>query len=178
MTTMWKSARLGQVPLVLGPSSPFYGYTPGGTFANPSGSPLMTEELTSPEPGREFHCYKAPDGSYVSVPFAQADAYKAAGYEAVDYSNCGAPPLHAQPVGGGSFMMGRKMAQSVTPPSPAPTAVSPGTIALGAGLLALGTWVGWAWKSKKTIYLVLDIGSVALISTGLYLGAKGLGVKV
>jgi len=100
---------LGQVQLVAGPSTtPFYAYPPYGYFSNPSGSPLMTEELTSPHEehiAREFHCYRRPDGSFVSVPFAQADAAKAAGYEAVDYSNCQFPP-HAQPVGTGSFMMG------------------------------------------------------------------------
>lgn len=107
---------LGQVQLVSGPSTtPFYAYPPYGYFANPSGNPLMTEELTSPQSehiAREFHCYRAPDGSFVSVPFAQADAAKAAGYEAVDYSNCGAPP-HAQPVGTGSFMMGRKREENM-----------------------------------------------------------------
>ncbi len=103
-----RRAFLGQVQLVSGPSTtPFYAYPPYSYIANPSGSPLMTEELTSPESShiaREFHCYKAPDGSYVSIPFGAADSYKAAGYEATDYSNCKGLPPHAQPVGGGSFM--------------------------------------------------------------------------
>ena len=102
---------LGQVQLVTGPSTtPFYNYPPYGYFANPSGNPLMTEELTSPQTehlAREFHCYRKPDGSFVSVPFAQSDAAKAAGYEATDYSNCGTPP-HAQPVGTGSFIAGKR----------------------------------------------------------------------
>lgn len=102
---------LGQVQLVSGPSTtPFYAQPPSGYYANPSGTPLMTEEITSPQSehiAREFHCYRKPDGSFVSVPFAQADAAKAAGYEAVEYSNCQFPP-HAQPVGTGSFMMGGK----------------------------------------------------------------------
>lgn len=114
-TNAWAPARreafLGQIPLVTGPAStPAYAYPPAGYFESASGAPLMTEELTSPQSEhieREFHCYKSPSGAYVSVPFGQADAYKAAGYEAVDYSNCGSPPLHAEPVGGSSFLMGQ-----------------------------------------------------------------------
>lgn len=144
MKTMWAPARrtefLGQIPLVTGPAStPAYAYPPAGYFANPSGAPLMSEELTSPEEshiGREFHCYKAPDGSYVSVPFGQADAYKAAGYEAVDYSNCGSPPLHAQPVGASSFLMGQASTPRVS---------GLGVLILGLALIA-GFQLGKKYK--------------------------------
>ncbi len=135
----WKPGFLGQVQLVTGPAStPVYGYAPAGYVANPSGTPLMSEELTSPQSEhieREFHCYKAPDGSHVSVPFGQADAYKAAGYEAVDYSNCGAPPLHAEPVGGTSFLMGQASVPRVS----------------GLGVLVLGLLVvvGFQLGRKK-----------------------------
>lgn len=136
---------LGQVGLYLGPSStPIYGYAPVGTYTNPSGTPLMSEELTSPSNASgEFHCYKSPDGKYVSIPFSQADAYKAAGYEAVDYSNCGSPPLHAQPVGASSFIMG----QTAAPPKR-----QYGVIVLVLGLIG---YAGYLQLSKKrhTFYI-------------------------
>lgn len=108
---MGAEPRLGQVPFAGPASSPFF-WPPvgGGYIANPQGGPLMSEELTSPQSehiAREFHCYKSPDGQYVSVPFAQADAYKAAGYVAADYANCGYPP-HAQPVGTPAYVMGQQ----------------------------------------------------------------------
>lgn len=172
---------LGQVGLYLGPSStPIYGYAPAGTYTNPSGTPLMSEELTSPSnTASEFHCYKSPDGKYVSIPFGQADAYKAQGYEAVDYSNCGSPPLHAQPVGASSFIMGQAAAKQ-----PVPKPSSPGTVVLGAGLLALGTWGLFGTIRPKSraknmkmgpSFLLLEMGSISLMVGGLYLGAKGLG---
>jgi hypothetical protein len=139
MTTTWRPVRLGQVP-ILGPSAPFTGYSPAGYFANPSGTPLMSEELTSPEhTASEFHCYKSPDGKYVSIPFGQADAYKAAGYEAVDYSNCGSPPLHAQPVGTPSFVMGQA--------NPISSGVMIGGIVV-VGLSLAGLWYLLATRKK------------------------------
>jgi hypothetical protein len=133
---------LGRVPLrgmgqpwFSGPSgTPFFGYgspaaAPYGYFANPQGTPLMTEEVTSPEEShiaREFHCYRAPNSdpndpkSYRSVPMALRDAYLAAGWVAVPYENCGpaqGAPLSAAPVGATSFIapsrMGRRMGQDV-----------------------------------------------------------------
>jgi hypothetical protein len=105
--------RLGQVSLWQGPAgSPFYSTPPAGVYVNPSGAPLMTEELTSPQSSdiaREYHCYQSPDGKeFRSVPFALRDAYIAAGWVATNYANCGTPPLHAQPVGNQGFVMGQK----------------------------------------------------------------------
>jgi hypothetical protein len=58
----------------------------------------MTEQLNSPDNFQEeYHCYRSPAGAFVSIPFGQRDAYLAAGYVAVDSSNCG-----------GSRIMGRR----------------------------------------------------------------------
>lgn len=110
---------LGQVPIAGSPFTGPFGMFSGpvtGYQANPSGTPLMSEELRSPEHYQEeLHCYRAPDGSYVSIPFSQAAAYKAAGYEAADASYCpgkpvalgqddapsgGPPPVQGNPQGG------------------------------------------------------------------------------
>lgn len=108
---------LGQVPIAGGPFTGPFGMFSGpsaGYVANPSGTPLMTEELRSPEHYlEEYHCYRAPDGQYVSIPFSEAPRYKAAGYEAVDAANCpgspaalgqaepgGPPPVQGNPQGG------------------------------------------------------------------------------
>lgn len=93
---------MGQVNLVTGPSAtPFYASPTYGYFANPSGNPLMTPEITSPQEehiAREYHCYTK-DGQYRSAPFASRDMMKAEGWEETDYRFCSSPPLHAQPVG-------------------------------------------------------------------------------
>lgn len=108
------AAFLGQVPLYQGPAgSPFYYSPPAGVYTTPSGAPLMSEELTSPQSSdiaREYHCYQSPDGKqFLSIPFSQRDAYLAAGWTATNYSNCSSPPLHAQPVGGQpGFVMGQR----------------------------------------------------------------------
>jgi len=111
----WRNpAFLGQVPLYQGPAgSPFYSAPPAGVYATPSGAPLMSEELTSPDESqiaREYHCYQSPDGSqFISVPFGQRDSYLAAGWVATDYGKCQGPPLHAQPVGTPpGFVMGQR----------------------------------------------------------------------
>lgn len=97
-----QGAFLGQVNLVTGPATtPFYAYPPSGYFVNPSGNPLMTPEITSPQEehiAREYHCYTK-EGQYRSAPFALRDAMKAEGWEETDYRFCSSPPLHAQPVG-------------------------------------------------------------------------------
>lgn len=106
-------AFLGQVALWQGPAgSPFYYSPPAGVYTTPSGAPLMSEELTSPEEShiaREYHCYQSPDGKqFMSIPFNQRDAYLAAGWTATDYAKCSTPPLHAQPVGQPGFVMGQR----------------------------------------------------------------------
>lgn len=93
---MWDRPRfLGQVPISSGAGfggSPWeFGGTPSGRYyANQQGTPLMTEQLNSPDNFQEeYHCYQSPAGAFVSIPFGQRDAYLAAGYVAVDSSNCG-----------------------------------------------------------------------------------------
>src|SRR5579871_115499 len=92
---MWDRPRfLGQVPISPGAGfggSPWeFGGTPSGSYyANAQGTPLMTEQMNSPEHfEEEYHCYRSPAGAFVSIPFAQRDAYLAAGYVAVDSANC------------------------------------------------------------------------------------------
>lgn len=109
---------LGQVPIAPGTgfTGPFGIYSgPSYYAANPSGEPYRSEEITSPEHyNEEYHCYRAPDGTYVSIPFGQAAAYKAVGYEAADVANCS----------GRSMGRSRRLGQASAPAS-APTPASP-----------------------------------------------------
>lgn len=106
---MWDRPQfLGQVPISAGagfggsPPWGFGGAPSGRYYANQQGGPLMSEEMTSPEHFQEeYHCYRAPDGTFVSIPFGQRDAYLAAGYVAADSANCGSPRATA--------LMGRRM---------------------------------------------------------------------
>lgn len=73
-------------------------------------------------------------------------------------------------------------AQPVTPPPPLLSnkdLLQLGTIALGGGLMALGAWGVVSTQSpKRTEGVALQMGSIASIIGGLYVGLKGLGISL
>jgi hypothetical protein len=85
---------LGQVGVTpqAGFGPPFGMFSPGIPSApvlNPSGSPLFSEEITSPQRAElERHCYHCPDGSTQSLTIDEA---RAMGCEATDSSECESP---------------------------------------------------------------------------------------
>jgi hypothetical protein len=135
----WWRPGLGQIPAAgnfLGPTA-FYNAAPTNAyFAAPSGRPLMTPEITSPQPehmARTFHCY-VKNGAYTTAPFSQRDAMKASGWEETNYANCaGMVPMGTK--GPGPALVGRQMGQ-VAVESPVSSFLFPVGLA-GAAALAL-----------------------------------------
>lgn len=123
---------------------PALGNYPGGVYyASPSGRPLMTPEITSPQPehvARTFHCYVR-NGQYTVAPFAQRDALKAAGWEETDYANCaGSGVPMAQPVGTPApALFGRQQLSQAVPlaESPISGTLFPLTLVGALGVLLL-----------------------------------------
>jgi hypothetical protein len=94
--------------MFMGPTN-IFAQMPLGYFAAPSGAPLMTPELRSPEYFRdEKHCYRCPDGSHRVFRFGDRDAALAMGCEVTNNENCASisppggrmgqqAPIQAQP---------------------------------------------------------------------------------
>ena len=153
--------KLGQVALnfIPGFTTPFPSYAPPGpAVAAPSGAPLYSEQINSPDfASTERHCYKCPDGSMRSMTIPDG---RSSGCEARPLSECGVAALS----GAAKRALGRmKLAQT-----PALPQVRPSIIAW-VGLAGFGLGSHFVPKNHPVLKGALVLGAVLSGIAGGYL---------